>query len=184
MRLLRQLAVVFTALGIIAFTLMVFSYDVIKIDWMVFMELQDSFDDQESPITCTCAFRFQLTVRHTCLVPGEPSNPISADDDSVARGSQLYQINCAVCHGATGVENTTVSAYLIKIKPADLSSSEVQDQSDGSIFLTISNGVFNPNNSLFPDVQFSGQCPPLNENLSVRERWDVVNFVRTLRATE
>jgi hypothetical protein len=26
--------------------------------------------------------------------------------------------------------------------------------------------------------------PPLNENLTVPERWDVVNFVRTLKASE
>jgi hypothetical protein len=46
--------------------------------------------------------------------------------------------------------------------------------------MTITNGVWNAENTLFPDVEFSGQCPPLNENLSVRERWDVVNYVRTL----
>ena len=116
------------------------------------------------------------------MLTGEPTNPVPADESSVARGAQLYQINCAVCHGATGSETTTIAAYLIKVKPANLTSPEVQAQSDGSIFLTISNGVFNPNNSLFPDVEFSGQCPPLNENLSIRERWDVVNFVRTLAA--
>ena len=29
-----------------------------------------------------------------------------------------------------------------------------------------------------------GRMPPLNENLTVPERWDVVNFVRTLKASE
>jgi hypothetical protein len=182
MRLLRQLAVVFTALGIIAFTIMAFSYDVIKIDWVVFMELQDSFDDQETPLAVPAR---SIPVEGAAYLPGsEPINPILADDASVSRGGQLYQINCAVCHGATGSETTTVSAFLIKKKPADLTSAEAQGLSDGEIFLTISNGKFNPNNSLFPDVQFSGQCPPLNENLTVRERWDVVNFIRTLAATE
>ena len=182
MRLLRQLAVVFTVLGIIAFTIMAFSYDVIKIDWVVFMELQDSFDDQEAPLAVPAR---SIPVEGAVYLPGsEPINPIPVDDASISRGGQLYQINCAVCHGATGSETTTVSAFLIKKKPADLTSAEAQAKSDGSIFLTISNGIFNPNNSLFPDVQFSGQCPPLNENLTVRERWDVVNFIRTLAATE
>src|SRR5690606_15737577 len=108
----------------------------------------------------------------------------AADDASIARGGNLYQIHCAVCHGATGTETTTISAYLVKVKPANLTSEGVQSLSDGEIFLTISKGKFNPNNSLFPDVEFSGQCPPLNENLTVRERWDIVNFIRTFAGTE
>ncbi len=34
--------------------------------------------------------------------------------------------------------------------------------------MTITNGI-------------PGYMPSLNENLTVRERWDVVNFVRTLK---
>ena len=37
--------------------------------------------------------------------------------------------------------------------------------------MTITNGV--------PD-----RMPPLNENLTVSERWDVVNYVRTLSKTK
>lgn len=182
MRLLRQLAVVFTALGIIASIIMIFSFDILKFEYVVFMELQPSFDDQEVPLAVPAS---SVPVEGVAYLPGtEPINPIPADDASISRGGQLYQINCAVCHGASGSETTTVSAFLIKKKPADLTSAEIQAKSDGSIFLTISNGVFNPNNSLFPDVEFSGQCPPLNENLTVRERWDVVNFIRTLAVTE
>jgi cytochrome c553 len=183
MRLLRQLAVVFTVLGVLATVLMIFSFDIIKFEWVVFMELQDSFDDQEMPRAVPAQ---SIPVDGFAYLPGgaEPVNPIAADEVSVARGEQLYQINCAVCHGTTGSETTTVSAFFVKVKPANLTSAEIQALSDGSIFLTISNGSFNPNNSLFPDVEFSGQCPPLNENLSIRERWDVVNFIRTLAATQ
>lgn len=178
MRLLRQLAVVFTALGIIASIIMIFSFDILKFEYVVFMEIQSSFDDQESPREVPSQ---SIPVDGAAYLPNtEPTNPVPADEVSITRGAQLYQINCAVCHGVTGTETTTVSAYLIKVKPTNLASEEAQALSDGEIFLTISNGVFNPNNSLFPDVQFSGQCPPLNENLTVRERWDVVNFIRTL----
>lgn len=180
MRLLRQLAVVFTVLGIIATTIMIFSFDIIKFEYVVFMELQESFDDQESPLAVPAR---SIPVDGYAYLPNAvPTNPVPADESSVARGAQLYQINCAVCHGVTGTETTTVSAYLIKVKPTNLASVEAQALSDGEIFLTISNGKFNPNNSLFPDVPFSGQCPPLNENLTVRERWDIVNFIRTLVA--
>jgi hypothetical protein len=47
----------------------------------------------------------------------------------------------------------------------------VQSKSDGSIFLAITNGV-------------AGKMPALNENFTVSERWDLVNFIRTLKPTQ
>lgn len=183
MRLLKQLLVVFAALGVLAAALMIFSYDVIKIDWMVFMELQDSYDDQEKPLPVPAR---SIPVEGAAYLPGmgEPVNPVPADETSIARGAELYIIHCAMCHGADARGTGTVAAFLVKKKPADLTSAVVQAKSDGSMFLTITNGIFNPSNSLFPEVEFSGQMPPLNENLTVRERWDVVNYLRTLKAAE
>lgn len=183
MRLFKQLLVVFAALAVIAAGLMTFAYDVIKIDWIVFMEIQPSFDDQEKPLAAPAQ---SIPVDGAAYLPGlgEPTNPVPADETSIARGAQLYQIHCAMCHGAGGKGDGTVAAFLVKKKPADLTSEVVQAKSDGSWFLTITNGIWNPNNTLFPEVQFSGQMPPLNENLTVRERWDVVNYLRTLKASQ
>jgi hypothetical protein len=60
-----------------------------------------------------------------------------------------------------------VVGTFFKFKPADLTSFDVQQISDEAIFLIISNGV-------------AERMPALNENFSVRERWDLVNFIRTL----
>ncbi len=178
MRLLKQLVFVFAALVVLVTALMVFSYDVIKIDWVVFMEIQESFGTQEEPRAVPAQ---SVPVEGAAYIAGvEPTNPVAADDVSVARGSQLFSINCSQCHGIDGKGNGTIAAFLVKKKPTDLTSEAAQGLSDGKIFMTITDGVFNAENSLFPDVEFSGQCPPLNENLSVRERWDVVNYVRTL----
>ena len=178
MRLFKQLVVVFAVLGVLVGALMIFAYDVIKIDWVVFMEIQDSYSTQEKPLSVPAQ---SIPVEGAAYIPGEgaPTNPVPADDASIARGAQLFSIHCQMCQG-----NGTISAFLVKKKPASLTSELVQSKTDGSLFLTISNGIFNPNNSLFPDVQFSGQMPPLNENLTVHERWDVVNFLRTLEAPE
>lgn len=183
MRLFKQLLVVFAALGVIAAALMTFSYDVIKIDWVVFMEVQSSYDDQEEPRPVPAQ---SIPVDGPAYLPGmgEPVNPVTADEVSIARGAELYTIHCQMCHGADGRGTGTIAAFLVKKKPADLTSEAVQAKSDGSWFLTISYGIFNPNNSLFPEVEFSGQMPPLNENLTIRERWDVVNYLRTLKAAE
>src|SRR5688500_3334720 len=190
MRLIKQLFVVFSVIGILASILFIFTYDIIKIEWVVFMEVQPSYANQEfDPITGAGPLPVparSIPVEGAAYIPGEgvPVNPVPADEVSIARGAELYSINCKMCHGEAGEGDGTVSAFLIKKKPANLASEEIQSKPDGSLFLTISNGIFNPNNTLFPDVQFSGQMPPLNENLSVRERWDVVNFLRTLVAAE
>lgn len=183
MRLFKQLLAVFAALAVIAAVLATFSFDVIKIDWIVFMEIQDAFDDQEKPLAVPAQ---SIPVDGAAYLPGmgEPVNPVPADEASIARGAQLYQTHCLMCHGDGGQGTGTVAAFLVKKKPADLTSEAVQAKSDGSWFLTISYGIWNPNNTLFPEVQFSGQMPPLNENLTIRERWDVVNYLRTLKAAE
>jgi mono/diheme cytochrome c family protein len=97
---------------------------------------------------------------------GAPENPVEADEASIARGAELFQINCRMCHGQTAEGNGPIAPFL-RNKPANLTSPIVQSKSDGSIFLTISNGV-------------EGKMPPLNENLLVHDRWDLVNFIRTL----
>jgi mono/diheme cytochrome c family protein len=190
MRLFKQLFVVFSVLGILASVLFIFTYDIIKIEWVVFMEIQPSYANQEfdpntgaGPLPVPAQ---SIPVEGAAYIPGEgvPLNPVPADAVSISRGAQLYSINCQMCHGETGDGTGTISGFLVKKKPANLTSELVQAKPDGSLFMTISNGIFNPNNTLFPDVEFSGQMPPLNENLTVRERWDVVNFLRTLAAAE
>jgi len=181
MRLFKQLVGVFAVLGLLAGALMIFSFDVIKIQWVSFMGLQPSYAVQEQPRPVPAQ---SIPVEGAAYIPGNgaPANPVPADETSVARGQEIFAINCVMCHGVTGEGNGTIAAFLVKKKPANLTTDLVQNKSDGALFLSISNGIFNPNNSLFPDVEFSGQMPPMNENLTVRERWDVVNYIRTLKA--
>lgn len=169
MRLLKQLVVVFAVLGVLGAALMTFAYDVIKIDWVVFMEIQDSYGTQEKPLPVPAQ---SIPVEGPAYIPGagSPANPVPADEASLARGAQLFGIHCQMCHGETGEGNGTIAAFLIQKKPANLSTDLVQSKDDGTLFLTISNGF--------------GLMPALNENLTVRERWDVVNYIRTLKAEE
>jgi mono/diheme cytochrome c family protein len=169
MRLLKQLVVVFAVLGVLVAALMTFAFDVIKIDWIVFMEIQDSYGTQEKPLPVPAQ---SIPVEGPAYIPGagSPTNPVPADEASLARGAQLFGIHCQMCHGETGEGNGTIAAFLIQKKPANLSTDLVQSKDDGTLFLTISNGF--------------GLMPALNENLTVRERWDVVNYIRTLKAEE
>jgi mono/diheme cytochrome c family protein len=147
--------------------LLLFTFDFIKIDWVSFMEIQPSYKPMENPLPIPAG---AIPVEGAAYVPGmgAPVNPVTADDISIKRGAQLFNLNCSHCHGVSGHGNGPISTYLQNQKPADLTSAAIQSKSDGAIFLTISDGV-------------PGFMPPLNENLSVRDRWDVVNFLRTLK---
>jgi mono/diheme cytochrome c family protein len=160
-------ALILAVLGIVAFgTLVLFTYDVIKIDWIGFMEVQQSYRPMEDPLPLPAR---SVPVEGAAYIPGlgAPENPVEADADSLARGEQLFGVHCALCHGASGEGNGVIAIYLENKKPADLTGGVVQEKSDGALFLTISSGV-------------PGSMPALNENLTVRERWDVVNYIRTL----
>lgn len=167
MRLIKQLLIVFAVLAVLAGALLLFTYDVIKIEWVSFMGIQPSFTNMEQPRPVPSR---SIPIEGAAYIPGmgAPINPVEADQASVTRGAQLYAIHCAMCHGAAGDGFGQLSALLAN-KPANLTLPLVQDKSDGSLFLTISLGV-------------TGRMPALNENLLVRERWDVVNFLRTLAA--
>lgn len=163
---IKRVAILFGFVAVVLSTLLLFSYDIIKIEWISFMEIQPSYKPMENPLPVAAR---SIPVDGAAFVPGmgAPVNPIVADDVSIARGQQLYNINCAQCHGLEGLGNGIIGGALNN-KPANLLSERVIGLSDGAIFLTISNGV-------------PQRMPALNENLNIRDRWDVVNYVRVLQ---
>lgn len=145
--------------------LMLFTYDVIKLDWISFMEIQPSYKPMEDPLTVPAG---SIPIEGAAYIPGmgSPVNPVEADEVSILRGSELYNLNCVICHGKEGMGDGVIGTFFTN-KPANLTAENIQSLADGAIFLVISNGV-------------EGRMPPLNENLNVRDRWDLVNFIRTL----
>jgi len=144
------------------------AYDVIHIDFISFMEVQRSFKPMEDPLPVPAR---SIPIEGPAYISGmgAPVNPVPADEVSLARGKEFFQINCKQCHGDSGQGDGPIAAFLVNKKPANLTSDAVQSKSDGALFLTVSNGV-------------PGAMPALNENLTVRDRWDVVNYLRTLKA--
>ncbi len=151
---------------IIVVILEMFAYDVIKYYWITFMQVQTNYQPMESP---------QAVVTDTLPIEGVayslelgvPPNPVPADQASLERGKELYTINCVLCHGVDGKGDGPVASHL-ENKPFDLTSFPIHSIQDGGIFFIMSYGV--------PE-----KMPALNENLTVRERWDIVNYVRTLK---
>jgi mono/diheme cytochrome c family protein len=164
---IKRFAMIFVVVAVLFGILMLFTYDVIKINWVSFMGIQPAYKPMESPLAVPAR---SIPVDGPISIPnmGAPENPIPADEVSLARGRELFMLNCQMCHGAEGLGNGTISAYIMN-QPANLTLDVTQSKSDGSLFLTISNGV-------------QGRMPPMNENLTIRDRWDLVNFIRTLAA--
>jgi mono/diheme cytochrome c family protein len=94
-------------------------------------------------------------------------NPVAADKRkaSAESGQKIATQMCAPCHGQSGKGDGPGAAALPK-KPADWTSKAVQEESDGALFVRISDG--------------NAPMPPWN-SLPEKDRWDLVNYIRTLK---
>jgi mono/diheme cytochrome c family protein len=88
--------------------------------------------------------------------PSAPATP--------ARGSALYAIYCAPCHGPSGRGDGPVAKYDAPV--GDLTTAEVQRHTDGWLYAIVVNGT--------------GKMPRFAHELEPIERWEVVQFVRQL----
>ena len=166
-RILITLAILITplVLGLLV------TYQIIHIEWLSFMEIQPSFRPMEQPLAIPAQ---SIPVEGAAYIQGAgtPLNPVAADAASLERGALLYDVHCALCHGPKGQGDGTVAGKLVK-KPADLTSVNVTELSDGELFMVVTNGVQ-------PGIGIKGGMPALRENLYPSERWDVVNYLRSL----
>lgn len=147
---------------------LLFTYDIIKIDWVSFMEIQSSYRPMEDPLPLPAR---SVPVQGAAYLPelGVPVNPVPAESESITNGKELYDTACALCHGVSGEGNGGFSSFLTKYPPISLVDENRQNLSDGAIFVVITEGI-------------PGRMPHLRENLPTAEmRWDVVNYVRTLQ---
>ena len=96
-------------------------------------------------------------------------NPTPADDKSRARGKELFTVGCLPCHGPSGRGDGPAAASLER-KPGNLTDPKMWQQTDGAIFWKISEG--------------NAPMPSFQEAFSDEQRWDIVNYVRTLAPKE
>jgi len=98
------------------------------------------------------------------------ANPIPATKESIERGHVLFHENCEACHGKEG-HGDGPSREFIVMNPANLADPKfAASRTDGEWFWKISTGR-----------------PPMlayEDYMEDEDRWNLVNFVRTLSAAE
>jgi len=143
---------------------LLFTFEIIKISFPTDMADQLSVGYQEGPRLLPP--EGAVPVQGLSVIPEQfPENPVVSDEASLQRGTILYDIHCQLCHGSEGHGDGPLAHYFDRT-PQNLTSAQITDEFDGSVYLTILQGF--------------GQMPSLAENLTPRERWDVINYVRTL----
>ena len=95
-------------------------------------------------------------------------NPIAKIERGVSavRGKKIFKTRCMICHGPKGLGDGP-GGKALDPNPQNLTLSMVKDQTDGELFWKVSMG----RNAM---IKWG---PILSEN----ERWDVINYVRTLQ---
>jgi mono/diheme cytochrome c family protein len=152
------LLIVLTVGGLLA-------YGVIPLPFPEQMVEQISVDYQQGPRLAAPAGA--VPVQGPVLLNDQPaSQPLPASSSSIQRGHILFDVNCAMCHGQDGTGNGTLAHYFSP-PPFDLTGSAAQGLSNAGLFMVITQGL--------------GPMPGLAENLNAAERWDVINYVRTLK---
>jgi len=95
----------------------------------------------------------------------ELKNPVHLTEKALARGKEVFQAQCLVCHGPKGKGDGPIIPKFPN--PPSFSTKRVLALSDGAIFHVITRG--------------SGLMAPHALQVVPRDRWNVVHYVKQLR---
>jgi len=117
---------------------------------------------------------FQVQTDQPYLITGKMGNmwgtgiPVTVDAKLLERGKERYQINCQVCHGATGAGNGITTQYGL-VGVASYHLDKYREMADGVIFNTIKLG--------------KGQMGPFH-HIDVKDRWAIIAYIRALQLSQ
>lgn len=90
-------------------------------------------------------------------------NPLAGNSSAEKAGKNLFDTYCTTCHGDNGKGDGPQAASL-NVKPKNLTSKAVQEESDGALFWKISTGKQ-------PMIAWK-------YTLSKKQRWQLVDYIR------
>ena len=96
-----------------------------------------------------------------------PFDTITVSKAAMAEAGRLFNINCAICHGATGAANGPLSTAGHIGGVANLTADAYVKMADGTMFRSIAYG--------------QGIMGSYASQLSKAQRWMVIKYIRTLQ---
>lgn len=135
----------------------------------------NSFTEMNVPINGSVPYYYEDTEDERNRAMAEIiDNPYPITDDGLAKGKELYTINCAICHGDKGdglgyiVDDSRNSNVKYPAAPANFTT---------DAFLTSSNGRF------YHAIMYGKNVMgAFSDKLSYEERWQVIHYIRSLQA--
>mgnify|MGYP000731255417 CR=1 FL=1 len=98
-------------------------------------------------------------------------NPMDLTKSFIYRGKDQYEVYCQVCHGKVGAGKGIIMEGDYNYVPAPSYHTErLRDMPDGQIYSSIADGVRN--------------MPSYATQISVRDRWAIVAYVRALQRSQ
>lgn len=131
-----------------------------------------AFRPQEEPVRLPPADSVPTKGLEYTPKPGTPEasslrNPEKITESSLAAGKELFGIYCTPCHGESGKGDGPVAKKFVPT-PADISGTGFGGMvPEGMLFAIVTHGL-------------SGM-PPFRADLTAKERWRVVAYLRTLK---
>ena len=95
--------------------------------------------------------------------------PVPVTGELLARGQERFNINCAPCHGATGVGNGIATQYGLN-GVANLQQELYRSMPEGQIFNRITYGV-----------RTMGEY---GQQVTVEDRWAIIAYIRSLQRSQ
>jgi mono/diheme cytochrome c family protein len=130
----------------------------------MWMDRQPSYKPYDAPVLSPPVDSVPVGGREIISQDSVLKNPFNPTAESLARGKALYDINCALCHGATSLERGPVGKKLVP-PPPGLDHGLVKERSDEHIYRAIMSGF--------------GRMPAFGNKTAPQERWDLVNYLRS-----
>jgi high-affinity iron transporter len=113
----------------------------------------------------------EIHARFTTALGAEGALELPTGELSIAAGKEIYQTNCASCHGQTGLGDGPAAKGMDPPPPAIGDAATMADATPALLYRVISVGV--------PGTQMVAW----GSTLTAQQRWEVVAYLQSLHAT-
>ena len=98
-------------------------------------------------------------------------NPVTATDETLLKGKEVFSVFCAGCHGDTGAgDGILYSSGLYPLQPRLLTGKDADKLKDGEIFHSITLGF--------------GSMGAHGSQVRAEDRWKIIHYIRQLQAEQ